>query len=254
VRRSRRPIVAELTALGVVAVYNIVAHRHIGRRARLVANVGAATVLVAAARAAGLTASELGMGRAELRRGTRVGLLAAVPIVAGVGTALAVPKARALLADEKITGTGRREAAFETLVRIPLETALSEEVIFRGVLLGLALRNRSRIGAIASSSLWFGLWHVYPTVGSLDRGTGGALGAGGAGARAGATAGVVAATTAAGMAFAGLRLGSGSVAAPVVAHAALNMAAFAGVRLTHGSGSGSAPLSGRAAGAVPQLG
>jgi membrane protease YdiL (CAAX protease family) len=232
VRRPRRPVVAEVTALGVVGLYNVVAHRHVGRRARLLANVGAATVLVGAARAAGLTAADLGMGRTELRRGTRVGLLAAIPVVAGVGAALAAPRARALLADEKVTGAGRREAAFETFVRIPLETAFSEEVIFRGVLLGLALRNRSTLGAILSSSLWFGLWHVYPTVGSLDRGAGGSIGAASVGARAGATAGVVAATTAAGFAFAGLRLGSGSVAAPVVAHAALNMAAFAGVRLT----------------------
>ena len=50
----------------------------------------------------------------------------------------------------------------------------------------------------------------------------------------GATAGVVAATAGAGVLFAVLRLRSGSVAAPVIAHAALNMAAFAGVRLTAG--------------------
>ncbi len=231
-RRARRPVVAEVAALGVVALYNVVAHRHIGRRARIVANVGAASALVAAARAAGLAGPELGLGRAELRRGARIGVLAAVPVVAGVSAALATPHARRLLADEKITGTAPGEAAFETFVRIPLETALSEEVIFRGVLLGLALRNRSTLGAVVSSSLWFGLWHVYPTVGSLDRGAGGP-GAGGPAARAGATAGVVAATAAAGLGFAGLRLASGSVAAPVLAHAALNMAAFAGVRLGH---------------------
>jgi membrane protease YdiL (CAAX protease family) len=39
-------------------------------------------------------------------------------------------------------------------------------------------------------------------------------------------------TAAAGAVFAGLRLRSGSIAAPVIAHAALNMAAFAGVRIT----------------------
>ena len=227
--RSRRAIVAEATAVGVVALYNVAAHRHISRRARLFANVGAATVLVGAARMTGLTAAELGTGRAEFRRGVRVGAIAAVPIVAVVGAALANPRTRRLLADEKITGAGPAEAAFETLVRIPVETAFSEEVIFRGVLLGLALRNRSSLGAIVSSSLWFGLWHIYPTIRSVDRGAGGSLPT--LGARAGVTAGVVAATTVAGAAFAALRLGSGSTAAPIVAHAALNMAAFAGVRL-----------------------
>ena len=158
----------------------------------------------------------------------KTGLAAALPIVAGVGAAVAIPQTRRLLADDKITGTGRAEAAFETLVRIPLETALAEEVIFRGVLLGLGLRSRSRIGAVASSSIWFGLWHVYPTLGSLARGGGGGV----VGDRphhvGGATAGVVAATAGAGALFAALRLRSGSVAAPVIAHAALNMAAFAG--------------------------
>jgi membrane protease YdiL (CAAX protease family) len=235
--RLRRPVVAEVAALGVVALYNVVAHRHIPRRARIVANVGAASALVGVARVAGLTGPELGLHRADARRGARIGALAAVPVVAGVGTALAIPRARQVLADEKITGTAPGEAAFETFVRIPLETALSEEVIFRGVLLGLALRNRSTVGAILSSSLWFGLWHVYPTVGSLGRGAGGTAAAGGPGARAGATAGVVAATTAAGLGFAGLRLASGSVVAPVLAHAALNMAAFAGVRIVHSRGS-----------------
>jgi membrane protease YdiL (CAAX protease family) len=142
---------------------------------------------------------------------------------------LAIPRARRLLADEKITGAAPAEVAFETLVRIPIETALSEEVIFRGVLLGLALRNRSTLAAILSSSAWFGLWHISPTLGSVDRGAGGSLP--NLGARAGATAGVVAATAVAGAAFAGLRLGSGSTAAPIIAHADLNMVAFAGVRL-----------------------
>ena len=136
-------------------------------------NIGAAAALVGLARAAGL-----GAGGARARPGRcsggvfRTGALAAVPIVAGVAAAVAVPRTRALLADEKITGTGRAEAAFETFVRIPLETALAEEIIFRGVLLGLALRSRTPLGAVASSSIWFGLWHVYPTLGSLGRGAG----------------------------------------------------------------------------------
>jgi membrane protease YdiL (CAAX protease family) len=227
-----RPIVVEVAAVGAVALYNVVSHRHVGRRARLATNIGAAAVLVGLARAAGLGAAELGLEPVDLRRGIRTGTMAAVPIVAGVAAAVAVPTTRTLLADEKIMGTGRAEAAFETLVRIPLETALAEEIIFRGVLLGLALRSRTALGAVASSSIWFGLWHVYPTLGSLGRGTGGGL----VGERphrvGGATAAVVVSTAAAGAVFAGLRLRSGSLAAPVIAHAALNMAAFAGVRLT----------------------
>jgi uncharacterized protein len=228
------PFVIELAAVGSVALYNVISHRHIGRRARLATNVSAAAALVGLARGAGLGLSDLGLEPAAWRRGVRTGLAAALPIIAGVGAAVAIPQIRQLLADEKITGTGRAEAAFETFVRIPLETALAEEIIFRGVLLGLGLRSRSRVGAVVTSSLWFGLWHVYPTLGSLGRGGGGDLVGDRPQRVGGATAGVVAATAGAGVLFAALRLRSSSVAAPVIAHAALNMAAFAGVRLTAG--------------------
>jgi len=235
VTRARlRPFAVELAAVGSVALYNVVSHRHIGRRARLATNVSAAAALVGLARSAGLGAADLGLEPANLRRGIRTGIAAAAPVVAGVGVALAVPQTRRVLADEQITGTGRGEAAFETFVRIPLETALAEEIIFRGVLLGLGLHRRSPIGAIVTSSIWFGLWHVYPTLGSLGRGGGGDLVGDQPHHVGGATAAVVAATTGAGVLLAALRLRSGSVAAPVIAHAALNMAAFAGVRLTAG--------------------
>ena len=147
-RARLRPFAVELAAVGSVALYNVVSHRHIGRRARLATNVSAAVALVGSRARAGLGAVDLGLEPANLRRGIRTGIVAAAPIVAGVGVALAVPQTRRVLADEQITGTGRGEAAFETFVRIPLETALAEEIIFRGVLLGLGLHRRSQIGAI----------------------------------------------------------------------------------------------------------
>jgi uncharacterized protein len=119
---------------------------------------------------------------------------------------------------------------FETLVRIPLETALAEEVIFRGVLLALGLRSRSRGWAIVTSSVLFGLWHVVPRLGAPARDAYGRP-------DASATAAVFATTAIAGAGFAWLRLRAGSVLAPVLAHAALNMAAFAGVWATRETGS-----------------
>jgi membrane protease YdiL (CAAX protease family) len=133
-----------------------------------------------------------------------------------------------LLDDEKIRATSPSEAAFETFVRIPLETALAEEVIFRGVLLALGQRSRSRGCAVASSSVLFGLWHVVPTLGAIERGAGGRP----AGRATASTVAVVATTAVAGAGFAYLRLSADSVVAPTLAHAALNMVAFAGIRMT----------------------
>ncbi|MFL6242689.1 MAG: CPBP family intramembrane glutamic endopeptidase [Acidimicrobiia bacterium] len=210
-------------------MFNVIVTR-ISRRARLPANLGAAVALVGLARIGGVRASELGLSRANVGRGTRIGLATAVPLATAAASAVAIPRTRRLLTDERITGTSPGEAVFETLVRIPLETALAEEVIFRGVLLALGLRNRSRGRAIVTSSMLFGLWHVLPTLGAAARGANGRPEA-----RATAsTAAVVATTALAGAGFAWLRLHASSVVAPSLVHAALNMVAFAGVRIGSG--------------------
>jgi CAAX protease family protein len=169
----------------------------------------------------------LGLSRANAERGKRFGLVAAVPLAAASAAAVANPRTRRLLADDKITGTSPGEAVFETLVRIPLETALSEEVIFRGVLLGLGSRSRSRGWALVTSSMLFGLWHAESALASPERSA-----TSRPDARATTSTAAVVATTATRAGFAWLRLRAGSVLAPTLAHAALNMAAFAGVRIT----------------------
>jgi membrane protease YdiL (CAAX protease family) len=232
VTRVRHAVAAEVAAIGCVGVYNVVVTR-LRRRARLPANLGAAVALAGLARMSGVSPSELGLSRASVGRGTRIGLVAAATLAAASAGAVAIPRTRRLLTDEKITGTSPTEAAFETLVRIPLETALAEEVIFRGVLLALGLRSRSRGWAVVTSSMLFGLWHVAPTLGTVARGANDRRDA----HAAASTAAVVASTAMAGAGFAWLRLRAGSVVAPALAHAALNMAAFAGVRITSGIGS-----------------
>jgi uncharacterized protein len=229
VTRVRRAVAAELAAIGSIGLYNIMLTR-IRRRARLPANLGAAMALAGLARVSGVRPSELGLSRADVGRGTRIGLVAAVPVAAASAVAVATPRTRRLLTDEKITGTSPTEAVFETLVRIPLETALAEEVIFRGVLLALGLRSRSRGWAVVTSSMLFGLWHVVPTAGALARDARDRPDA----RVAASTAAVVATTALAGAGFAWLRLRARSVVAPSLAHAALNMVAFAGVRITSG--------------------
>jgi hypothetical protein len=230
--RSRRALAVELLAVACLAVHSVTLHSRVPRLARIPANLGVAAAMIGAARVAGTSWAELGLDAETMRRGVRGGLLAAAPIAAGAAIAVGVPTTRRLLADERITDTTAGEAAFETLVRIPLETALSEELIFRGALLGIALSQRHRGLAVASSSLLFGLWHVYPTIGAIRRGAARRGGGGKASDLATPTAGVVAATAAAGAAFGWLRLRTGSVLAPVLAHAALNMTSFAGVRAT----------------------
>lgn len=63
--------------------------------------------------------------------------------------------------------------------RIPRGTALGEEAMFRGALLGLFLRRHTRPTAVLASSTRFGLWHVLPTLDTLDANPAGVLRPGG---------------------------------------------------------------------------
>ena len=210
---------------------NLVVHRLPGRPGSYVlANVAAAGVLLAAARAAGLSWAELGLSRRRLAAGARWGGGCAAVVAAGYGTALAVPALRPLLGDARVAGLDGGELAGQVLVRIPLGTVLWEEVAFRGVLLAALGRLLSRRGAVGGSAALFGLWHVRPTLGALAANdlAGGPL------ARTGAVLLACLATAAAGVLFAELRLRSGSLLAPALLHLATNsLGVLAGAAAHH---------------------
>lgn len=183
----------------------------------LVATVG----LLWFARRVDLDRDDLGLARDRLSPGLRWGGGGAAVVAAGlaVGVALedVVGPVGALLADERAE-LAAGALAWHALVRIPLGTALFEEVAFRGVL-GAACRRALSPGA---ATLWqsgvFGLWHVAPTVVALRLNDVPPASVAGLGAIAGA----VAVTSVAGLVFEQLRLRSGSLAAPVLAHWATN--------------------------------
>ena len=206
--------------LPVLAAWNnLVVHRLPGRPwSYVVANVAAAGVLLAAARASELSWAELGLGRRRLAAGVRWGGACAAAVAAGYAAALALPGLRPLLADARVAGLGSGELAGQVLVRIPLGTVLWEEVAFRGVLLAALSRLLPRAGAVGVSAAVFGLWHVRPTLGALaandlaDEPL----------ARAGAVLLACLGTAAAGVLFAELRERSGSLIAPALLHLATN--------------------------------
>ncbi|MGQ0678595.1 MAG: lysostaphin resistance A-like protein [Actinomycetota bacterium] len=158
---------------------------------------------------AGLTEQTLG----SLPSGLALGLIP----VGAMALLMVSDRGRRLLADPRFAGLSRRDALFAVLVKIPLGTAVVEEVLFRGVLLGL-LAPRGTTQAVAFSSAVFGLWHVMPTINRVR--------AGNPRASAANCVRVVAAavllSTAAGVSFALLRMESGNLGVPVGFHAAIN--------------------------------
>jgi uncharacterized protein len=210
-----------LTLAGGLLAWSAVANLGLGETLYVPRNLLATAGLLLLARRWGLDRAELGLTRDRLPAGVRWGggavLVVAITLGVGVLVADAVPAVAALLADERADLTGGA-LAFAVLVRIPLGTAVFEEIAFRGVLRAACRRVLSPTAATAWSSLVFGLWHVPPTIVALRINELAPLSPQGIGTIAGA----VAVTTAAGVLFDLLRARSGSLAAPVLAHWATN--------------------------------
>jgi uncharacterized protein len=228
-RMRRRTGHREVAAVSLTAVANIAVSR-LPPRAYVPASLGAAAALTWLGRRMGASWADMGMDPGRLRSGVRWGLGATVPIAGAIALGVAIPSSRRLFADERASSAGRREVRYHTLYRIPLGTALAEEVLFRGALLGIFERGRSRRVADALTGVLFGLWHIVPTLDRLRTGPVSKAVGEDRLSKATAVGGVVLITMAAGYVLAWLRDRSGSLAAPVIAHTALNGLAFLAAR------------------------
>jgi membrane protease YdiL (CAAX protease family) len=222
----------DLLAAGLLLGYHAAVHERWSREGRFAANLVAAGTAVGIGAATGLTTDEMGLSSRKAGPGLVCGAVVAAPVAAAIVGAANIPHAHRLFADERAGALSRRDAAFEILVRIPFETGLAEEVLFRGVHLGLTRRLHATPWAVTRTSVAFGLWHVLPAFASLRRTAAGAALADSPARRASAVAATVAATALAGAFFAALRLRSGSVLAPVIVHTVLNATALA-CAITH---------------------
>jgi membrane protease YdiL (CAAX protease family) len=221
----------DLGAAALTLGFGALSQRLLPERVRSISGAGAALGLAALARGLGADARDLGIDRRDLGSGLRVGAVAAAAIVAATGTARALDRQGTAFQDARITDASRAGAAVQLLVRIPFATALVEELVFRGVILGFGLRDGDRRRALAVSSVAFGLWHVGSALHPARQArTSDALGSGRATAPA-AVLGDVVATAIGGVGFGWLRIRSGSIAAPTIAHATLNASAYLATRL-----------------------
>jgi uncharacterized protein len=182
-----------------------------------------AGLLVVLARADGCSWTALGLGRESLRPGLRWAAVLIAAVLLGYLVAAALPPTRQAFADTRATSLSGAALLWHLLVRIPLGTALLEEVAFRGVVYAMVERRRGARAAVVGSSLLFGLWHVLPSLGlrRANAAVADVLGPG----TAGAVVAVVAATAATALAGAGfceLRRRSGGLLAPFALHWALN--------------------------------
>jgi uncharacterized protein len=154
--------------------------------------------------------------------------VAAVAVFAVGAFALARSRHAYRIADRRVAGLRGPKLAFYVLARIPLGTAVAEEMLFRGVLFA-AWRDAgiSSLCAAMLASLAFGLWHVSPTIIGIrindPQASGHKLRA--------AVVGAVLFTTVAGLGLTWLRLLTGGLIASIVLHGGINsVSAVAAVR------------------------
>lgn len=220
-RPGERPVelVAEATLVGSVVAFHVVDHRWIPERFHAATHLGAGLAAVTAAARLGVGAGDLGLSPSNLGAGLRSGLLAAALTGSVVLGGSFLPALAPVLDDPRAADLSTAEVVRRSLIDIPIGTAVYEELVFRSALLGLALRRWPPTVAVVVSSGLFGLWHILPAI--EDRRHNPMAGQHPVAASVVAT---VAGTTVAGVLFGRQRLRTGSVVAPMLTHAAVNVA------------------------------
>ena len=227
------PVVGQLAALhhfrtyvdiGVVvvvlAITNLLAHFTTPWAS--IATVPAAAVgLVILVRSRGLGWAELGLSREHWKAGAGYAIAAVAVVVSVIAIGALLPWTRPMFMNHSYATLSG--ALIASMIIIPLQTVIPEELAFRGVLHGALNRAWGFRGVAAAGSLLFGLWHIATSLGLTASNVGftKVLGSGAFGMIAGVV-GAVLATAAAGFVFTWLRRRSGSLIAPIALHWSLN--------------------------------
>jgi membrane protease YdiL (CAAX protease family) len=218
----------------VLALTNLIAHFTTPWAS--IATVPAAAVgLLVMVRSRGLGWGELGLSREQWRSGIGYALAAVGVVLTVIALGALLPWTRPMFMNNNYATVSG--ALIASMIIIPLQTVIPEELAFRGVLHGALNRAWGFRGVAAAGSLLFGLWHVATSLGLTADNVGFTkiLGGGTFGMIVGVV-GAVLATAAAGFVFTWLRRRSGSLIAPIALHWSLNgLGALAAALVWHAS-------------------
>jgi membrane protease YdiL (CAAX protease family) len=214
--------------IGLLLVLNVVNNRVAPQTHYLLWSFAGSVALLAIGLLDGNTWTDMGLGLAYLVPGLIwAGIcIGGVTLVYLIGSAF--KRTRTAFHDERMADLTGGKLVFQALIEVPFGTVLLEEIAFRSVLFSMLVRREGLVFGLVVSSILFGLWHVLPSIGTHEQNP--ALGSVvGAGLRGNilAVALSVLTTAIAGVLFAGLRLVSGSVLAPMGLHWATNGLGYA---------------------------
>lgn len=213
----------ELLLIMLIVCYGALLSYALPKKTHIGLNITFAGIAVFIGGLASLSVETMGLSLAAIPTGIAYAAGFVLVIIAGVFIASRLPFIGKFFANESFAGASKKRLFYEAGFRVPLGTALLEEVLFRGLLLGLLLQNSSTISALVLSSVIFGLWHIFPTVNQLEANQAAKdMVAGKNGRRLVSILAVVATTTIAGVCFGWLRIWSGSLITPWLVHWAIN--------------------------------
>jgi tRNA pseudouridine32 synthase/23S rRNA pseudouridine746 synthase len=131
-------------------------------------SAGTVLIVIVASRWCGLSWAEAGISRTNLLRSSLIG--------AGIGLALAAVVLLALEAGaqlgtpityQPLRGASISAVLMHAIVGLPLQTAIPEELAFRGLVLGLLMRKLTPMSATLVTSAIFVAWHLVVQVQTL---------------------------------------------------------------------------------------
>jgi membrane protease YdiL (CAAX protease family) len=212
----------------LLLLINIVNNRVAPQTHYLLWSFGGSVLLLAVGLLDGNSWTDMGLGLHRIIpgliwAGACIGLITAVYVI---GTLFR--RTRSAFHDERMGEMSGGRLAFQALIEVPFGTVLFEEIAFRAVLFSMLARRYGLIWAFVGSALLFGLWHILPSIGTHENNP--ALGSVVGKGRRGNILAVllsVLTTALAGVLFAGLRVLSGSVLAPMGFHWATNGLGYA---------------------------
>ena len=139
-----RVATALVLVLILVVVWNPVGNLLLPGAFYVPANIAVAGLAIVVARLAGTSWAELGLERAALPSGLRVGAVSVLVVGVAIAIVVLVPAFRSFFESDAVAADSGFERWFVPAVRIPIGTAVFEELLFRSVLFALLVRLRDR--------------------------------------------------------------------------------------------------------------
>lgn len=223
-------IAQELSLMVLILLYGTVLARLVPRKYHLLLNLGIAIVAITLGFGFGLTAKDMGISINTITSGIVIAIAASLIILVSTLIIAVIPPLRRYFLGDNLSNASGKLIAFEAGIRIPFSTALIEEVLFRGVLLGLLLSHHPTLVALLYASVVFGLWHIFPTIATLEQNDATIKAIANKKHRKYAgVAGTVVITGIAGLLFGYLRILANSIIAPWLVHWTINASGVAGI-------------------------